>query len=323
MPQLLQSTWPERLHAKAPRRSAAAAAACTAARVSGVTGTSPSSSKNPIRFVRNSSGFGSRNAIGRTRRIVWVLPQSVRNSRATSLMVRAMGPMAPRIWNGPTHGGKCPRPGIRPGVGLSEQIPVKCAAHATHPPLSLPNPAADSPQQWPPTRPRSTRPAYAQGPMDCASVRGAADLRFRKPFRNSGQLVVPRINAPAARSRGHNHRVVAGISPSWERLQCRTSNPRVAIEDFTVTGNPEQRPCAHGCPRQPSCSRARSPQHDARRSRQTHSFPDLSRSNLPYVRLGQLNYRNLARFAKVPMTCRRRKEPTSAHGRPAEFRRRD
>ncbi len=60
-------------------------------------------------------------------------------------MVRAMGPMAPRIENGPTHGGRWPRPGMRPGVGLSEQMPVKCAGTRTDPPLSLPSPPAESP----------------------------------------------------------------------------------------------------------------------------------------------------------------------------------
>lgn len=36
-------------------------------------------------------------------------------------------------------------PGIRPGVGFSEQMPVKCAGSRTEPPLSLPNPHAESP----------------------------------------------------------------------------------------------------------------------------------------------------------------------------------
>ncbi len=40
--------------------------------------------------------------------------------------------------------------------------------------------------------------------------------------------------------------------------------------------------------------------------------------NLPYVRLGQLNYRNLARSQEFQLTCRRRKNHV-AHGRPAEF----
>src|SRR5262252_2042287 len=60
-------------------------------------------------------------------------------------MVRAMGPMAPRNENGPTQGGRCPMPGMRPGVGFSEQMPVKCAGTRTEPPLSLPSPPADMP----------------------------------------------------------------------------------------------------------------------------------------------------------------------------------
>jgi len=62
-------------------------------------------------------------------------------------MVRAMGPIAPSVAKGPTHGGRCPRPGIRPGVGLSEQMPVKWAGTRTEPPLSLPKPAAERPAE--------------------------------------------------------------------------------------------------------------------------------------------------------------------------------
>ena len=60
-------------------------------------------------------------------------------------MVRAIGPIAPRIENGPTQAGRWPLPGKRPGVGFSEQMPVKCAGTRTEPPLSLPKPPADNP----------------------------------------------------------------------------------------------------------------------------------------------------------------------------------
>ena len=60
-------------------------------------------------------------------------------------MVRAMGPIAPSVEKGPTHAGRCPAPGIRPGVGFSAQMPVKCAGSRTDPPLSLPSPPADIP----------------------------------------------------------------------------------------------------------------------------------------------------------------------------------
>jgi hypothetical protein len=43
------------------------------------------------------------------------------------------------------HGGSCPMPGMRPGVGFNAQMPVKCAGSRTDPPLSLPSPAADMP----------------------------------------------------------------------------------------------------------------------------------------------------------------------------------
>ena len=67
------------------------------------------------------------------------------NSSVRSRTVRAIGPMAPRMAKGPSHDGRCPRAGTRPGVGLSEHMPVKWAGSRTDPPLSLPNPAAESP----------------------------------------------------------------------------------------------------------------------------------------------------------------------------------
>ncbi len=130
-----------------PASRSARAASFTAARVSRVTGTRPSSSKNPIAFARSSSGLGSLSATGGLTGSSGSWPLRARNSSATSPMVRAMGPMAPRIENGPTHGGRCPRPGIRPGVGLSEQMPVKCAGTRTDPPLSLPKPRRGHPRR--------------------------------------------------------------------------------------------------------------------------------------------------------------------------------
>ena len=64
-----------------------------------------------------------------------------------------MGPMAPSVEKGPTQGGRWPRPGIRPGVGFSEQMPVKCAGTRTDPPLSEPRPPAESPAAIPAASP--------------------------------------------------------------------------------------------------------------------------------------------------------------------------
>src|SRR5208282_3129735 len=98
--------------------------------------------------------------------------------------------MAPRIENGPTHGGRCPRPGIRPGVGFSEQMPVKCAGPRTDPPPSLPNPAADIPAAMaadsPPLDPPGVR-SRSHGLL----VRPQSKLSVSHAIRNSGVLVTP------------------------------------------------------------------------------------------------------------------------------------
>src|SRR5215469_9494298 len=62
---------------------------------------------------------------------------------STSRTVRAIGPTTPINANGPTEAGKCPVAGIRPGVGLRPQMPLKCAGTRIDPPPSLPIPPAE------------------------------------------------------------------------------------------------------------------------------------------------------------------------------------
>ena len=56
--------------------------------------------------------------------------------------------------------------GTRPGDGLKEQIPVKCAGTRTEPPLSLPRPAADRPAAMAADSPRSIRQVSTPDPTD-------------------------------------------------------------------------------------------------------------------------------------------------------------
>ncbi len=55
------------------------------------------------------------------------------------------GRSRPESKTGPRMAADGRAPGMRPGVGLSAQMPVKCAGMRTEPPLSLPRPAADMP----------------------------------------------------------------------------------------------------------------------------------------------------------------------------------
>src|SRR5579863_2694009 len=68
---------------------------------------------------------------------------SKRNLR--SAMVRAIGPTTPSQPKALFPAGKWPVAGMRPGVGLSPQMPQKCAGTRIDPPPSLPTPPAEHP----------------------------------------------------------------------------------------------------------------------------------------------------------------------------------
>ena len=191
-----------------PASRSAVRRAFTAARVSGVTGTRPSSSKKPIVFVRSSSRLGARSAIGGLTGSLASCPLSVRNNSATSAIVRAMGPIAPRIENGPTHGGRWPRPGMRPGVGLSEQMPVKCAGTRTEPPLSLPSPAADMPAAM---RRRLASARSARRALQVPWIRRAPVQQIRRFVRHQELRAIGRAQNQRSRRAQprHHHRIFA------------------------------------------------------------------------------------------------------------------
>src|SRR6476619_7587133 len=93
------------------------------------------------------------------------------NNNARSAGVRAIGPTTPSRANGPTDAGKCPVAGIRPGVGFSPQIPLKCAGTRIDPPPSLPTPPADIPDAI----------AAASPPLDPPGVRLGSQGLFVRP----------------------------------------------------------------------------------------------------------------------------------------------
>src|ERR1700721_1696347 len=97
--------------------------------------------------------------------------EATRNSSPTHANERAIGPIAPSVENGPTHGGTCPIGEILPEVGLKAQIPEKCAGSRTDPPLSLPSPAADIPAAI----------AAASPPLEPPAVRSRSQGLFVRP----------------------------------------------------------------------------------------------------------------------------------------------
>jgi len=58
-----------------------------------------------------------------------------------------MGPTTPSQGNAPAAGGKWPAAGMRPGVGLSPQMPQKWAGTRMEPPPSEPMPATLQPEE--------------------------------------------------------------------------------------------------------------------------------------------------------------------------------
>src|SRR6476646_8152852 len=88
-------------------------------------------------------------------------PCMTSNSNLTSPADLAIGPTTPKEANGPIDCGKWPAAGTRPGVGLSPQIPQKCAGTRIDPPPSLPTPPAEHPEAM----------AAASPPLDPPGVR--------------------------------------------------------------------------------------------------------------------------------------------------------
>ena len=154
-----------------PARRKASAATCTASRVSAVTGVRPSSSKYPMRCSLTVCGSGQCNGTGAADGSPSSGPCMAANNNLRSATVRAMGPTTPVNANGPTELGKCPVAGIRPGVGFSPQIPVKCAGSRMEPPPSLPTPPAEHPEEM----------AADSPPLDPPAVREKSHGLFVRP----------------------------------------------------------------------------------------------------------------------------------------------
>src|SRR6266478_9242402 len=89
---------------------------------------------------------------------------------------------------------------MRPGVGLSPQMPLKWAGTRVDPPPSLPTPAAEHPEAMaaasPPLEPPALRDK-SQGLLVLPLIK----LSVSYAIRNSGVFVLPKRIAPAARSR--------------------------------------------------------------------------------------------------------------------------
>src|SRR6266576_2723402 len=127
---------------------------------------------------------------------------------------------------------------MRPGVGLSPQMPLKCAGTRMDPPPSLPTPPAEHPDAM----------AAASPPLDPPGVRERSQGLLVRPYRrlsvsqainNSGVFVTPRIIAPALRNRETKGASGGGTWPARNLLPLSQRNPPpTSIELLMLSGTP-------------------------------------------------------------------------------------
>src|SRR5436309_10743289 len=127
---------------------------------------------------------------------------------------------------------------MRPGVGLSPQMPLKCAGTRMDPPPSLPAPPAEHPEAM----------AAASPPLDPPGVRERSQGLLVRPYRrlsvshaisSSGVLVTPRMIAPALRKRATKGASGEGTQPARNFVPASQRNPPpTSIELLILSGTP-------------------------------------------------------------------------------------
>src|SRR5882672_5801893 len=126
---------------------------------------------------------------------------------------------------------------MRPGVGLSAQMPQKCAGTRMEPPPSLPIPPKEQPAAMAAASPPLEPPEEYAG-FHGLLVRPLTRLSVSYAMRNSGVLVLPRRIAPAARRRSTTGAVREGISLARRREPAGTGQSATSMQLFTVRGMP-------------------------------------------------------------------------------------
>src|SRR6202030_2331993 len=176
------------------------AALSTAFFVSEVTTPNASDSNIPTRIPRSSPSPKDRASIADESASSASGPFITSNNARTSATVRAIGPTTPNHANAPAPRGKCPVPGIRPGVGFNPLTPQKCAGTRTDPPPSLPTPPIEQPDAIAAASPPLDPPADRESSHGLLVFPNNA-LSVSYAIKNSGTLVFPIKIAPAALSR--------------------------------------------------------------------------------------------------------------------------
>src|SRR6202162_4806398 len=126
---------------------------------------------------------------------------------------------------------------MRPGLGLSPQMPLKCAGTRIEPPPSLPTPPADIPAAI----------AAASPPLEPPGVRsrshGLLVRRYRRlsvshAIKSSGVLVTPRTIAPAFRRRATSGASSVATYPARRRVPASHRSPATSHALLALLGMP-------------------------------------------------------------------------------------
>src|SRR5450759_1288323 len=160
-------------------------------------------------------------------------PAAAWSSIAASRASRANGP----IWSSEEAKATMPYRLTRPYVGLSPTMPVRAAGWRMEPPVSVPmlsgtwpaaTLAAEPPELPPGTRPRSH--GFAVGPY--------AECSVDDPIANSSMFSLPRITAPASRSRSVIWASYGETYPARIREPAVHWPPRTDTRSLRPTGTP-------------------------------------------------------------------------------------
>lgn len=160
-------------------------------------------------------------------------PASTDRVRATSATVRAIGPFTDNWPQGALSG----QDGTRPGDGRSPTTLLKEAGLRSEPPVSLPSAMGCIPQARAAPAPPLLPPALRERSYGLR-VAPKTGLTVCEPRPSSGTLVLPRVMAPAFRSRS---------TTRWSRPGTRSAKigepdvvrmPAVSCRSLCATGSP-------------------------------------------------------------------------------------
>ena len=179
------------------------------------------------------------------------------NAWRRSATCRAIGPCTAISWmlTGLSAGSMTVAEGIRPNVGLSEQMPLHWAGQRSDPPRSLPRPSGVMPvaraAPSPPLEPPGVRDA-SHGLRVAPCIALSVCQRRAK----SGRLVRPIGIAPAARRCATAGASTAGTASARGTTPWVVGEPATSTFSLTVIGTPWSGPAASPLARRRSASPA-------------------------------------------------------------------